>query len=383
MARDADMSADEMQQASDELSKMTPKEVAKLNRSMMYRSSLLPSEKRLKTGMRGAERANAMLHFLVQQKRAGATSSKVVAKDFITTATEATQHWWGRWRLAKEVGKHKAQAWIDSGRLKDRPDQITGATGEDDLEYFIVLEQGKIAEGKSFMQQLEAAGGSNDDGFAIELPASGSASLADITPQALSASASLPDLPPPALAEEVPPDQVTTDAAPIVKDDGDAQKKNEEAPKPGDKARKRAKSVVSMEEFMQSWAVQWKEDLLHAPENAVASLLSVQSDLKTLCIRAMPIDFTGDLIRCADICEAEMRKHLKDTEKLMVKLRQRKGGDVPQKLMKEVDKLVNDLVHMSRLHKDCMDSALRFGIVGQKKQKTSMPPLHAVKKEPM
>ena len=75
--------------------------------------------------------------FIVHELRGkGTITRKVNTKESEHTDSKGTnKRWWGKERMIKKLGQHKAEKWIESGKLQSRADPITELFGEWDLEY--------------------------------------------------------------------------------------------------------------------------------------------------------------------------------------------------------------------------------------------------------
>eukprot|EP00959_Pyramimonas_sp_CCMP1952_P209887 4391403-Pyramimonas_sp.AAC.1 len=97
---------------------------------------------------RGQQRQQYLQYFLVHQMRQkNATSTETVKETTSNLQQKIAQvHWWSADRMDREMGAVKAQRWRDSGKIKNRPDQLTGSTDKDHIEWCVPVSWEQLTE---------------------------------------------------------------------------------------------------------------------------------------------------------------------------------------------------------------------------------------------
>ena len=99
-------------------------------------------ENEIAKGTRGDKRKEYlelwMVHsFREKQAKLSLTNSRSVSED---TQKHQDVFWWSKHKMQQEMGTEKAQAWIDSGRLDERPDAMTNKSGEWLTEFAVPID---------------------------------------------------------------------------------------------------------------------------------------------------------------------------------------------------------------------------------------------------
>ena len=91
---------------------------------------------------RGDKRKGFLELFLVHQLRdKQAKSLKVSSHELTNLDTVGVDHqWWSKYKMDMEMGPVKAAAWRESKVLVERPDPVTGLSGEDHVEYKVSMD---------------------------------------------------------------------------------------------------------------------------------------------------------------------------------------------------------------------------------------------------
>jgi hypothetical protein len=116
---------------------------------------------------RGDQRQQYLIAYLVHQMR-NKGAQKVVQNERVlaqNTVKNTDTYWWSKEQMDLQVGPKKSQTWRESGKLKSRPDSVTGSTEEHMLEWCVPV---------SWVRN------SNEDGTSLKVKAEGEAGEAEL-----------------------------------------------------------------------------------------------------------------------------------------------------------------------------------------------------------
>ncbi|CAK0792476.1 unnamed protein product, partial [Prorocentrum cordatum] len=93
----------------------------------------------------------SMVHFLEKKpdlvRQKNATSTETVKETTSNLQQKIAQvHWWSADRMDREMGAAKAQHWRGGGKIKNRPDQLTGSTEKDHIEWCVPVSWEQLTE---------------------------------------------------------------------------------------------------------------------------------------------------------------------------------------------------------------------------------------------